>query len=116
MHHKDKNKKFGRERKVRTGFLRSLARNLVLNGRIITTEARAKAIRPIVEKMVTCAKQDTVANRRLISARLGNDAQATKKLFEMAPTYASRQGGYLRIVRVAVRPGDGAVRAYIGFV
>jgi large subunit ribosomal protein L17 len=116
MHH-NKNKKFGRERKVRTGLMRSLAHNLILEGKMITTEAKAKAIRPYVERLVTHAKQDTVAGRRLVAARLGNDTMATAKLFnEIGPQYKERNGGYLRIVRVGVRAGDAAVRAYIGFV
>lgn len=117
MRHHDKNRKFGRKRKVRVALMRSLARNLILNEKIITTEAKAKSLRPYVEKLVTHAKTDTVAKRRLILARLGNDTEATKKLFgTLGPRYKERDGGYTRIVRVGVRPGDAAVKAYIGFV
>ncbi len=117
MRHHDKIRKFGRERKVRRGLMRSLAHNLILNEKIITTEAKAKSLRPYVEKLVTNAREDTVANRRLVSSRLGNDKEATKKLFDdIAPRYKDRNGGYTRIVRVGVRAGDGAVKAYIGFV
>lgn len=102
---------------MRTAFLRSLAHNLILAGEIITTEARAKSLRPFVERLVTHAKHDTVASRRLVAGKLGNDAAATAKLFTtIAPRYAERSGGYTRIVRVGVRPGDAAVRTYIGFV
>ncbi len=117
MRHHDKNRKFGRERKVRRGLMRSLAHNLILEEKIITTEAKAKSLRPYVEKLVTHAKTDTVAKRRLVSSKLGNDKMATKKLFDLiAPRYDTREGGYTRIVRVGVRSGDGAVKAYIGFV
>jgi len=117
MRHHDNKRKFGRERKVRVALMRSLAHNLILHEKIITTEAKAKSLRPYVEKLVTQAKEDSVASRRLISSRLGNDKMATKKLFEeIGPRYAKRPGGYTRIVRVGVRPGDAATRAYIGFV
>ncbi len=117
MRHHDKIRKFGRERKVRRGLMRSLAHNLILEEKIITTEAKAKSLRPYVEKLITHAKTDTVGKRRLVSSKLGNDKTATKKLFEtVGPRYANRKGGYTRIVRVGVREGDGAVKAYIGFV
>ncbi len=117
MRHHDHNRKFGRERKVRTALLRSLAHNLILEEKMITTEAKAKEIRPYVEKLVTHAKTDTVANRRLVESRLGNDKDATAKLFAtIGPRYAERAGGYLRIVRVGIRPGDAATKAFIGFV
>lgn len=116
MHH-NKTRKFGRERKVRRGLMRSLARNLILEEKIITTEARAKSLRPYVEKLITHAKTDTVAKRRLIMSRMGNDSDVTKKLFAtIGPRYSDRNGGYTRIVRVGLRPGDAAVKAYIGFV
>ncbi len=117
MQYHNKNRKFGRERKVRTAFLRSLARALILNEKMITTEARAKSIRPYVEKLVTHSKTDSVAKRRLVASVLGNDQESTAKLFaELGPRYKEREGGYTRIVRVGRRPGDAAVKAYIGFV
>ena len=117
MRNHDKNRKFGRKRKVRTALMRSLARNLILEEKIITTEAKAKSLRPYVEKLITHAKENTVAKRRLVESRLGNDVDATKKLFEtVGPRYKDRAGGYTRIVRVGVRPGDAAVKAYIGLV
>ena len=117
MLHHNKTRKFGRERKVRTALMRSLAHNLILTEKMITTEAKAKSLRPFVERLVTHAKVDSIANRRLVSSRLGNDPMATKKLFsEIGPRYVERPGGYVRIVRVGVRQGDAAVKAYIGFV
>jgi len=117
LHHSKKQKKLGRERKVRTALYRSLAHNLILNEKMITTEAKAKAVRPYVEKLVTRAKEDTVANRRHVYSLLGNDDEATTKLFtELGPRFKDRQGGYTRIVRVGIRPGDAATRAFIGFV
>ncbi len=117
MLHHSKVKKLGRERKVRRALMRSLAHNLILEGKMITTEAKAKSLRPFIERLVTVAREDTVANRRLVSARLGNDARATSKLFvEIGPKYKDRPGGYVRIVRVGTRAGDGATKAFIGFV
>ena len=117
MQHHNKNRKFGRERKVRTALMRSLAHNLILNGKIITTEAKAKSLRPFVERLVTHAKTDSVAKRSLVASVLGNDDAATAKLFaELGPKYKARPGGYLRIVRVGIRPGDAATKAFIGFV
>lgn len=117
MRHHDNIRKFGRERKVRNALIRSLARNLILEEKIITTEAKAKSLRPFVERLITHAKHDTVASRRLVYARLGNnDAAATKLFGELAPRYKERLGGYTRVVRVGVRAGDASVKAFIGFV
>lgn len=97
--------------------MRSLARSLVIHERISTTEAKAKELRPFVEELITKAKKDTVANRRLVTARL-HDAAATKKLFAaIAPRYAERPGGYTRIVKRAKRGANDARKmAYIALV
>jgi len=103
MKHHKKQRKFGRVRKVRTALMRSLARALILNGKITTTIAKAKEMRPYVEKLITIAKKDTVASRRLVAARLGNDMESTKKLHdEIAPKYKERAGGYTRITKLGV--------------
>ena len=108
---------FGRVKKVRVGLMRSLARALVLNERIETTEAKAKSLRPYVEKLVTRAGDDTVANRRIIAARLGNDTEVMNKLFaDLGPKYKERAGGYLRIVKSPRVLEDGRKVAYISFV
>ncbi len=113
----DRNRKFGRERNGRRALLRSLARSLVLHGHITTTEARAKELRPFIERIVTHAKTDNVASRRLVAARLGNAPETTKKLFTtIGPRFKARQGGYTRVVRIGRRPGDASMKAYIGFV
>lgn len=122
MRHHNVNRKFGRESGPRRALLRSLARNLIMNGRIETTEARAKEIRPIVEKLVTQGRDSSVASRRLITARLGaheTDAKnsATKKLVEeISPKFKDRAGGYTRIVKLGNRRGDGSRMAMIEFV
>ena len=86
MKHHKAFRKFGREKNQRKAFVRSLMINLIRHGRIETTLARAKEIRPLVEKLVTLAKEDSVARRRLIMSRLLNQEIETKKLFsEYAP-------------------------------
>ena len=108
---------FGRPANQRRALMRSLARSLVLHERISTTEAKAKELRPFVERLVTYAKRNTLASRRLAMARL-QDAEAVSKLFEaIGPRYGSRAGGYTRVVKRAKRgANDGRKLAYIAFV
>ena len=115
MRHHNKNRKFGRERKGRRALLHGLCRSLILHGEIKTTEARAKEIRPLVEKMVTRGKRATLANRRILVAALG-DARTAQKLIKTAEQYESRAGGYLRIVKLGSRKSDAAPMALIEFV
>ncbi len=97
--------------------MRSLMRSLIIHERISTTEAKAKELRPIIEKLVSHARVDSVANRRLVAARLGNDDESTAKLFAtIAPRYTERPGGYTRIVKRAATASDGRKTAYIAFV
>lgn len=114
MRHHVKGRNFGRKTDQRRALLKSLIRSLIIHERISTTEAKAKEIRPMVEKLVTRARVDTVANRRLVTSRVG-DADAVKKLFtSIAPRYKSTPGGYVRIVKRAPRK-DGRRVAYIAF-
>lgn len=117
MKHHDSNRKFGRTRKGRTALMRGLARSLILEENIETTLAKAKELRPYVEKLVTRSKTDTVANRRQIASVLGSNNDASQKLFsELGPRFKERQGGYTRVVRSRVRSGDAATMARIMFV
>jgi large subunit ribosomal protein L17 len=117
MKHHKSIRKFGRKRNVRNALVRSLAISLVRHGRIQTTEAKAKELRPYIESLVTKAKVDTVANRRLVASRLINQADETKKLFvEIAPKYKETQGGYTRITKLGARLSDAAPMAVIEFV
>ena len=108
---------FARKAGPRAALMKSLCRSLVLEERISTTEAKAKALRPMVERMVTYAKTNTLASRRLAKARLGDD-EAVKKLFEsIGPRYATRAGGYTRVVKRTARgTNDARKLAYIAFV
>lgn len=115
MRHHSKTKTFDRDRKGRVALMRSLAVALVRHEAIVTTEAKAKAIRPIVEKLLTHAKAGTVSARRLVASKIG-DASAAKLLKEIAPRYAERKGGYTRIVKLPIRTSDAAKMAQIEFV
>lgn len=116
MRHRVHGRKFGRNTGQRTALLKGLAVSLILNERVTTTEAKAKSIRPYVEKLVTIARDDTEHHRRLIRARIGNE-RATQKLFEViGPRFDSQGGGYTRIYKLGQRKGDGAPLALIEFV
>jgi len=115
MKHHRTNRKLGRERNQRKALLKSLARSLVLRGRIQTTEAKAKEVRGLVEKMVTRGKNATVANRRLLISALG-DAASAAKLIKTSEGYKERAGGYLRVIKMSPRKGDAAAMATVEFV
>lgn len=115
MRHANANRKFGRERGQRKALLKSLAHNLVVKGKIQTTEAKAKEVRPFVEKLVTLSKKETPASRRLLEARVGKTA-AKKLVSSLSATYKTRAGGYTRITKLVRRDSDGAPMAVIEFV
>ncbi len=115
MRHGNHNRKFGRQTDQRRALLRGLCRSLVIRGKIKTTEAKAKEIRPMVEKLLTKAKSATLANRRSLIATLGDEKTAAK-IIKSAVTYADRAGGYTRIIKIAPRKGDAAAMAMIEFV
>jgi large subunit ribosomal protein L17 len=117
MRHHHKGRSFGRPANQRVALMRSLMRSLIIHERISTTEAKAKELRPIIEKLITHGREDTVANRRLVSSRLGGDDEAVKKVFtSIAPRYTDRPGGYTRIIKRSVTATDGRKVAYIAFV
>ncbi len=113
---KIKNKRrFGRKRDQRRALLLSLARALVLNEKIKTTEARAKELRIFLEKLITRAREDNLHNRRLLASRLSEDV-AKKLIKEIGPRYKERKGGYTRIIKLNAREEDSARMAIIEFV
>ena len=117
MRHHNKNRKFGREKDQRKALLRALALSLIKHGKITTTEARAKELRPFVEKLVTKGKSESLASQRLIISRIGNNKRESKKLItEVAPRYKDRKGGYTRIIKLPRRSGDASKMAVIEFV
>lgn len=116
MRHHSNTRKFGREKNQRHALMQSLARNLIRDERIQTTTAKAKELRPMIEKLVTKAKTATVASRRLVNARIKGAAE-TKKLFEtIAPKYKTRPGGYTRVIGLPNRSLDGSPMSLIEFV
>jgi large subunit ribosomal protein L17 len=106
---------FGREFQQRKAFLKGLLTALISNGRIKTTEARAKSVRIAADKLVTRAKRATIASRRLLLRDIGTDA-ATKLFTDIAPRYADRAGGYTRVLKLGRRSSDGSPTALVEFV
>ena len=117
MRHRKHQSKLAVAPSHRKSLVRNLCISLIGNGTIKTTHAKAKAARPVVEKLVTLAKVDTVANRRLAFSRL-NSVSAVKRLFaHIAPRFEKRPGGYTRIVKLAEpRVGDNAKMSCLQFV
>ena len=109
---------FNRDTKARKAVFIGLAKNLIEKEQIKTTLPKAKDLRGVVEKLITRAKVDTVANRRLVASELGNGSDATvKKLFTvLGPRYAKRPGGYTRVLKAGFRYGDAAPMAIIELV
>jgi large subunit ribosomal protein L17 len=116
MRHRVAGFKLKRDTAGRNSLLRNLATSVIEAERIITTVPKAKAVRPLVEHMITLAKQDTLHARRQAAAVLRTPA-SVKKLFDILGTrFGQRNGGYTRIVRLGPRKGDGAEQAMIELV
>lgn len=115
MRHSNTNRKFGRESNQRRALMRTLAVNFIRDEKIKTTEAKAKELRPLVEKLVTKAKIGALAQRKAVIAKIGKTS-ATKLFEKIAPKYKERKGGYARIVKMPRRRGDSSRIAIIEFV
>ena len=113
MRHKVAGWKLGRNTAHRRSLLRNLVTSLILEERVETTVPKAKAMRPQVEKMITLGKRGTVHARRQAAAYLMTPESVDRLFATVAPRYAARQGGYLRITRLGARKGDAAEMAYI---
>ena len=118
MRHMKAGRTFNRDTNARKALFIGLAKNLIEKEQIKTTLPKAKDLRSVVEKLITRAKVDTVANRRLTASELGNtSAKTVKKLFEvLGPRYANRPGGYTRVLKAGFRYGDAAPMAIIELV
>ncbi|MGO8699969.1 MAG: 50S ribosomal protein L17 [Limisphaerales bacterium] len=117
MRHLKRTAKLGRTGQHRNRMLANLVCSLIKHRRVTTTLAKAKAARSVAEKMITLGKGGTLHQRRLASARLHQDEDAIKILFnEIAPTQKERHGGYTRIVRLGQRQGDAAQLVILEFV
>ena len=115
MRHHNANRKFGRVRKVRSALMKSLALSLVLKNKIKTTDAKAKELRPFVEKMITNGRSGTVSSRRLLISKIG-ETGAEKIIKEISPKYKDRTGGYTRITKLPARKSDGSLMAVIELI
>ena len=117
MRHHNNVRKFGRDSSQRHALLKGLMLSLIKHGKIETTEAKAKELRPTIEKMITKANLGTLASRRVVISRLYNlTAEANKLINEIAPKYKNRAGGYTRITKLPRRAGDASKMAMIEFI
>ena len=116
MRHRVGGRKLQRTSAHRTALFRNMAAALIKHEQITTTVAKAKELRPYVEKLITLAKRGGLSNRRLAHARLLDDTQLTKLFDVIAARYADRNGGYTRIIKAGIRASDASPIAIIEFV
>ena len=116
MRHRVGHRKLQRTSSHRTALFRNMAAALIKHEQITTTTAKAKELRPYVEKLVTLAKKGGLSNRRLAQSRLMDDAQLQKLFDVIAARYADRNGGYIRIIKAGIRKNDAAPISIIEFV
>jgi large subunit ribosomal protein L17 len=116
MRHLNSGSKLGRNPWHRRATLRNLVTNLFEHGRITTTLTRAKAARPVAEKMITLGKRDTLQSRRQAASYIMTPIVTQKLFSEIAPKFADRAGGYTRIIPAGIRVGDGAKVAILELV
>ena len=112
-----KYRKLGRETRIRRSILAGLTKDVIMNGYVVTTEARAKEVRKFVDRMITYGKDGSLVARRKALAFLHNDNEVVSKVFnELAKTYETRNGGYTRIIKLKERRGDDALEVKLEFV
>lgn len=107
---------FSRESGPRKALLKGLVTSLVEHGRITTTVVKAKELRRHIEKAITLGKKDSIATRRLLVSRVGNEDAAETIMKDLSVRFKSRPGGYTRIIKIGRRPGDSTEMAFIEFV
>jgi len=113
MRHRKAGNKLGRNPSHRRALLRNLVTSVVIEDRVETTLAKAKAVRPLIEKMITLGKRGDVHSRRQAAAFLMTPDSVTRLFATVAPRYGDRQGGYLRIIHTGFRKGDGGEKAVL---
>lgn len=116
MRHRKSGRQLNRNSSHRKAMFRNMAVSLFEHEVIKTTLPKAKELRRVAEPLITLAKNDTVANRRLAFSRMGDKAAVGKLFTDLAPRYSERPGGYTRILKAGFRPGDAAPMAYIELV
>ena len=116
MRHRNTTKTFARSSSARKALFRDLATSVIVYEKIKTTEAKAKSLRPIVEKLITTGKKGNLAARRRLLAYFTTDQPASKLIDVIGPRYKDRNGGYTRITKLGPRQGDGATVVQIELV
>jgi large subunit ribosomal protein L17 len=116
MHHRKSGRKFNRTSAHREAMFKNMSVSLIFHEMIKTTLPKAKELRRVIEPLITLAKTDSVANRRLAFARLRDNAAVAKLFTDVAPRHTDRPGGYTRIMKCGFRPGDNAPMAIIEIV
>ena len=112
-----KYRKLGRESRIRRSILAGITKDVIMNGYVVTTEARAKEVRKFVDKMITYGKNGSLVSRRKALAFLHNDKEVVSKVFnELATNYKDRNGGYTRIIKLKERIGDDALMVRLELV
>jgi large subunit ribosomal protein L17 len=108
MRHRAKGRQLSRTSTHKRAMLNNMATSLFVHGRLITTEAKAKELRPFAEKLITLARRGDLHARRLVQRRIKDRETLTRLFGEIGPRFAVRPGGYTRILKLGHRPGDGA--------
>jgi large subunit ribosomal protein L17 len=116
MRHRVKGRKLGRNAAQRKALMRNLAISLILHERVTTTDAKAKELRPYVEKLVTRSREDSEHGRKLVMQRLSDDRAVEKPSDVLGPRFEDQPGGYTRIYKLGNRRGDNAPMAMIEFI
>ncbi len=116
MNHRKKKPQLSRKRDPRRALLRNLAESVVLYEKVTTTEAKAKVIRPHIEKLITVAKKGDLSARRTLIKSLQTPNGVNKMMEVIAPRYKDRDGGYVRITKLPERQGDGALMALVELI
>lgn len=116
MRHRNRGRLLGRERGPRQALYRGLIRSVLTYGRITTTLAKAKAVRPLVERIITAGRTTSLAGRRRVIVLTGDAALAARVISSVAPRFPGRPGGYTRIVKLQTRAGDAADTARLELV
>ena len=116
MNHHSNKRTLGRNKNQRNALIKTLACSLIRDGKIKTTEAKAKELRPFVEKIVTDGKKNTLHSKRFITSKIGNPDLVDKLITEISAKNIERNGGYTRIIKLPIRKTDASKMALIEFV
>ena len=115
MRHKKRKKIISRGVSHRKALIQSLAKSLIIHGKISTTNTKAKIVRSYVERLITTGKNDNLSSRRKLIRKLNSNKLAHKVIKDISPRYKNRAGGYTKIIKIGRRKGDGAPLVYITF-